>query len=284
MKHPEKWRDTVDPFLLPYRSFEPKRVIGYPHAGNDVFQMAGIYQGREVEAFVKVARQRGADIQREADTIAALGWALAPQVIDFGTEEPPFLVTLAKEGERLSTLYAAEPNLPIMDCLYEYGQTLARLHQTAGQFEAVKDRSYFHTPPKERLAAQGLSFVYDYLVAHAPTEVHSCFCHGDFHYANLLWKDNHISAILDFELSGIGNREFDIAWAVILRLGQQFLRSEAELERFLEGYSSVGTFDPKLVKYYMILIYSRFYGIENREYREYVMEFLRQGAGNKGGK
>ena len=60
MKHPEKWRDTEDPYSLPYKNFSLLEVIGYPHAGNDVFQVKGIYEQREIEAYVKVARQLGA--------------------------------------------------------------------------------------------------------------------------------------------------------------------------------------------------------------------------------
>ena len=56
MQHPEKWRATANPFALPYRSFEPVEVLGCPHAGNDVFQMRGLYRGRLVEAYVKVGR------------------------------------------------------------------------------------------------------------------------------------------------------------------------------------------------------------------------------------
>ena len=49
MKHPEKWRETADPFQLPFRRFILKEVLGYPHAGNDVFQVTGIYG--EMERF-----------------------------------------------------------------------------------------------------------------------------------------------------------------------------------------------------------------------------------------
>ena len=46
MKHPGPWRDTIDPFTLPYRSFKPLEILGYPHAGNDVFYVKGLYHGR----------------------------------------------------------------------------------------------------------------------------------------------------------------------------------------------------------------------------------------------
>ena len=77
------------------------------------------------------------------------------------------------------------------------------------------------------------------------------FCYGDFHYANVLWKDHHISAILDFELAGYGSRDFDIAWALFLRPGQKFLKTDEELERFLRGYQKYGDCNVEAVKYYM---------------------------------
>lgn len=50
MKHPGPWRDTIDPFTLPYRSFKPLEILGYPHAGNDVFYVRGLYHGRQINA------------------------------------------------------------------------------------------------------------------------------------------------------------------------------------------------------------------------------------------
>lgn len=58
MKHPDKWRDTVDPFTLPYKKFEPLEILGYPHAGNDVFHVKGRCNGREICAYIKAARQK----------------------------------------------------------------------------------------------------------------------------------------------------------------------------------------------------------------------------------
>lgn len=278
MKHPAKWRDTIDPFELPYTRFTLTQILGYPHAGNDVFHAAGIYRQQKAEVYIKAARRSGADIEREIDVISRLHWNLLPEIIDHDNEKARFLVTLAKEGERLSAILGDNKGLASMEYLYEYGQTLAKLHQITGQFSEVKDRSYFHIPAPERLEAQGLRFVYEYLVENQPKEIDRCFCHGDFHYANILWKDKHISAILDLELAGIGNKEFDIAWALILRPGQRFLKTPAEIIQFLEGYRSLGSFHMEHLKYYMVLIYSRFYdsGKNCEGYQNYVMGVLRK--------
>ena len=47
--HPAKWRETIDPFELDYHHFRLTEILGYPHAGNDVFHAKGIYQQQETE-------------------------------------------------------------------------------------------------------------------------------------------------------------------------------------------------------------------------------------------
>lgn len=272
MKHPEKWRDSIDPFSLPFINFHLLEVIGYPHAGNDVFQVKGIYKEERVEAYIKVARQFGADIENEINTIAAIKCDLAPSIIDYDDEKKYFCVSLAKKGERLSSIVGDNSNGASLDYLYEYGNALAKLHATEGFFPDVKDRKFFHIQDKEYFRELGIEFVYDYLISNQPQRINKCFCHGDFHYANILWQQKHISAILDFELSGRGNKEFDIAWALILRPGQKFMNTDEEISLFMEGYRSEGTCNWDYVKYYMILIYSYFYkiGRTNVEYLSYV--------------
>lgn len=278
MIHPEKWRETEDPYSLPYHDFILTEILGYPHAGNDVFQAKGIYREKEVEVYIKAARQTGADIANEIEVINALHCELAPQIIDYDDREGRFVVTLAKKGERLSVIVGDNANLVSLDYMFEYGQTLAKLHSVRKAFGEVKDRRFFHIPDKSCLTDLGLEYVYEYLVRARPAQTNRCFCHGDFHYANILWADKHISAILDFELAGIGNREFDIAWALSLRPGQKFLHTKEEINLFLQGYFSVGSCCQEYVKYYMVLIYAWFYqmrGIDS-EYRNYITDFFEE--------
>ncbi len=278
MQHPEKWRDTSDPFSLPYRHITLKKILGYPHAGNDVFQAIALYQQQEVEVFIKVARQIGADIRNEIDTIEALGWELAPQILDYDAKKERFLVTLARKGERLSWLLSQGIIRSAREYLFEYGQTLATLHSWKGAWQPVKDRRFFHIRDRSFFEQNQLEAVYRYLTVCQPQEIHRCFCHGDFHYANILWEKRHISAVLDFELSGLGNKEFDIAWALILRPGQQFLTTPEEIGLFLAGYSSRGSFDPEYVRYYMALIYTYFYDIgrDTPGYQAHIRQFFQE--------
>ena len=278
MKHPEKWRETINPFSLKFNKFILKEIIGYPHAGNDVFQAKGIFEEKETEVFIKVKRQLGADIFNEIKTINLLNLPITPEIIDFGNEPIDFIVTKAKTGERLSTILNENSKFSSLEFLFEYGQTLAKLHLNKESFDKVKERKFFNIPEKSYFDENNLEFVYKYLILNKPKNINYCFCHGDFHYANILWNKKHISAILDFELSGIGNKEFDIAWAIILRPEQKFLKTDEELNLFFSGYKSINSFNLEYVKYYMILIYSYFYNFQSNsnEYKSFILNFFKK--------
>ena len=205
MKHPDKWRETIDPFSLTYKSFHPIEILGYPHAGNDVFHARGIYEDKEVRAYIKVARQKGAAIENEVEILSQLHSPIYPTVIDYGFVGTPFSVTLELPGERLSVIVGENETLESLSFMEEYGAALATLHQLRISAEPVKDRRFFHTPSDEFLKTLGLEEGKGFF-ANPPKNAVQCFCHGDFHYANILWDRHHISGILDFELAGYGNR------------------------------------------------------------------------------
>lgn len=257
--HPKKWRESADPFAIPYRNIKLLRVLGYPHAGNDVFEALVLVQGEEHRVYIKIARQQpGADLAREAAILPQLNRALpVPKVLEYGTEPVEYLVCEALEGKRLSKILPPEEPAPEL-FLHRYGAMLARLHALTPEVGAVRDRWQFRLPPTEQLGGIFAPYL-DYLQSHRPANVTETFIHGDFHYANVLWKNEKISAILDFELCGIGWREFDLAWAILLRPGQTFLKSQKERDAFLQGYGSLADFSLPAFQYYHTLIAAHFY-------------------------
>lgn len=271
MEFPKKWRETIDPFKLKYNNFTLKEILGYPHAGNDVFYVKGIYKNKEIYAFIKINRQKGADVKNEIEVLNKINLENTPQIIDYD-EEKTFRVSIALNGERLSTILGDNSNLESLQYLEKYGRKLGEIHLIDDNFENVKDRRFFHIPPMSYFEDNNLDLnIYDYLNNNKPEKINYCFCHGDFHYANILWENKNISGVLDFELSGKGNKEFDIAWAIIIRQGQKFLKTEEEVEKFLEGYNSVNFCNYNYVKYYMILIYVWFYEFSNIEHKKIIL-------------
>ena len=270
MNFPKKWRETIDPYKLKFKNFELLEVLGYPHAGNDVFYARGLYKENEVFVFIKVNRQNGADVKNEVETLNKINLDNTPIVIDYD-DEMTYRVSIALPGERLSVISKQISNNELLNYLKTYGETLAKIHLINGEFNHVKDRKFFHIPSKEYFEKQNINIeVYNYLVSSKPKEINYCFVHGDFHYANVLWQDKKISGILDFELSGYGNKEFDIAWAITVRPSQEFLKEQQEFESFISGYKKVGECNVEYVKYYMVLIYAWFYELGGPKYKDFV--------------
>ena len=269
---PPKWRDTCDPFALRYREFRPAEVLGYPHAGNDVFRMCGFYRGREVTVYVKTVRDGGAGVENEIALLRQLKGPVFPRVLDSGDG---FIVTEELTGQRLSAIVGDNGGMKSLEYMAEYGEALAQLHRLHPDIGAQPDRKFMHTPTPELLERLELSELTGYF-ARRPEASDIVFCHGDFHYANVLWSERHISAILDFELAGYGNREFDIAWALLLRPGQKFLRTGEEQRRFLDGYRRYDSFDIDAVHYFMAQSYVHFLRIaaDDPEYCEYARQWL----------
>lgn len=270
----EKWRDTVDPYSVPYKTFELIEVLGYAHAGNDVFYGMGIHEGECIKVFIKVERQLGADCINEVRIIHQLPFEYIPQLIEYGEGEPRYIITKEAEGKRLSELVGENIGLESMHYMKAYGEVLAKFHGLKIEAEAVKHRRFFDLPPHDYFEKYQLEVLEDYLQTHQPTEVTKCFVHGDCHYANMLWKNGKVSCVLDYELAGYGIKEFDLAWAVFLRPGQKFLKTIEEIKCFLAGYQQTQCFNGNTFKYYYILIASYFYSMGDEIYRKTVIDLV----------
>lgn len=276
MKQPDKWKETIDPFSIKFNNFKLIEVLGYPHARNDVFYCKGSHQNKVIYAYIKYASKEDSNISKEIQIINSLNFKFLPQIIDFD-KNGKFIITKEVVGERLSYILQTTEDKSI-DYMFEYGKTLALIHSASIDCEIVNHRKFFDIPLFDCLKEFNIDFIFNFLNNNKPQKINECFCHGDFHYANILWKDKEISAVLDWELSGIGNKEFDIAWAVINRPSQNFLKTDKEVKEFLRGYKSVNTCNVGYVKYYMILIYSHFISVDanNTKYQEFVRKWLKR--------
>ncbi len=273
-REPAKWRDGIDPVSLPLKNVQILEVLGYPHAANQVFYVRGKEDGKEGYYYLKYAHHADANFKNEVEIMGQLCSPLAPDIVEYDAEMYQYEVTRQIEGRRLSVILADAEADSGIDYMFEYGHTLAKLHLASGAFPNAPHRRFHDLPEFSYFEKIGMTDICHWLIANKPAQVNKCFVHGDFHYANILWKDGHITGILDFELAGMGNREFDIAWSLILRPGQQFMRTEAELQEFIAGYSSVAKCDLTLVRYYMVLIYVRFLNAGDEQYEQFIREWI----------
>lgn len=288
MKYAEKWRETL---INPQNTTFPcglnvKKVLGYPHAGNDVFTVLAEVEEGCIEVVLKYERQTDADLSREFQVIQQLqGTPLKyPKVVGYGVvENRPYLATVLVEGQRISQWIQGldeEASLrESMKYMERFGENLGKIHALKKAFSPAKERKFMHIMDEEKAKTLNLTKVYQWLVNNAPNEKSICFVHGDHHYANVLWDRYEIQCTLDWELSGMGWKEFDIAWAIIHRPSQTFLKTTEEHNAFLKGYTQYQTYDKQALLYCMVLIYQYFYeigrNIKDEIYCSYVERFFK---------
>ena len=274
---PKKWKDTIDPFKLNLKKFKIIKILGYPHARNDVFYVKGSYNNKNIYAYIKYCSIKESNLLKEISFLTNNKIPNRPVVLEYD-EKGMYVVTKAIRGKRLSQLLKEDSSLSSLDFLQAYGEKLASIHKLNIECEMVKDRSFFHLPSEEYCKEYGLLRFREYLEKNKPSIVNYCFVHGDMHYANVLWRHNKICAILDYELAGISNKEFDIAWCIINRPSQKFMNTKQEINCFLKGYSKINDYNYDLVIYYMNLIYLHFYkiGYKDEKYRDYIYSWLKE--------
>lgn len=272
------WREARDPFALPMTAYRVERVLDYPHAGNDVFHVAGIHDFQSCAAYVKVERQAGADVKNEIALLRVLPYDKKPRLLDWSLEAPVFDVTEECPGRRLSVILQDAPPGTSLRYMASYGAELARVHALDMAWEPVKPRRFFDRPGLEYIQKYGLEDLAALMDRCSPAGESRCFVHGDFHYANILWQDGAVSAVLDWELAGSGVREFDMAWAVLLRPGQKFLDTPEEIEAFLAGYGARQDFSRQAFTHYYIQAALWFAALGDEDYRQRLASLCRAAA------
>ena len=82
MRQPKKWKETINPFELQFNDFKITKVLGYPHARNDVFYLIGEQNGKKINCFLKYGTKKDSDISREVSAIKQLNFKFLPKIIE----------------------------------------------------------------------------------------------------------------------------------------------------------------------------------------------------------
>ena len=155
MVHPQKWRQTCDPFALAYQNFQLTEIIGYPHARNDVFHARGVYNENEITAYIKAARHRDSAIENEVLILSQLNDKTFPKVLDSGFSDPAFSVTSDLPGLRLSNIVGSNEDMKSLSYMQAYGEALGKLHLLEPKAEKQMDRKFHHRPTADMLHELG---------------------------------------------------------------------------------------------------------------------------------
>jgi len=283
----EKWRDSlIDINDIDFKNISFEKVISYPPAGNDVFECVGKMDNKNINFIVKSERGKFANFENEINVLPKLKNIPVPNIIESGKVKNYTYIVLSKiEGDKLSDIFKENDvsTLQRHNYLFKYGLTLANIHNIKLDRVQARQRpinDYPSTEVYKDLDKWELSII-NYLKETRPNEFKfDTFIHGDFHYGNILWENNEISGILDWEYSGIGFKEQDIAWALILRPGQKFMNNYDDIKSFLEGYNSNGKYNSELLKWCLINGSMHFYLMnkngKDKDYLDYLHNFINE--------
>ncbi|MCI9585424.1 MAG: aminoglycoside phosphotransferase family protein [Bacilli bacterium] len=282
----EKWRESlIDIKEIDFKNIQFEKIISYPPAGNDVFECIGKKDNKKINFIIKSERGKFANFENEIKVLPKLKKLLPiPSIIEYGKLDNYTYIVLSKiEGEKLSDIFKENDisDIERNDYLFKYGCELANIHNIKIEWTIARQRPINTYPSKEEY--QNLTdwenSIIDYLKETKPKQLnYDTFIHGDFHYGNILWENNNISGILDWEYSGIGLKEQDIAWSVILRPGQQFMNTKEDITSFLKGYSSNQTYNKQVLKWCLLNGSMHFYLMNknngDKEYLNYLYNFI----------
>lgn len=275
----KKYRElTIDLFSIQYKNIKLKKIISYPPAGNDVVEAIADIKNKEENVYIKFERSKMANFETEYKHLKLLNDInFFPKVIEFGTVNGKNYIILEKiEGDRLSDIFKRDKKDKNI-YLKEYGKTLSQIHNIQNrEFDKAFQRPINETPKNYKNSDEFSEKIIKYLEENKVEKDNKTFIHGDFHYANVLFKNKKVNGIIDLEYSGLGFKEQDIAWALILRPGQKFMDNIDDINLFLEGYRSKSDFEYDKFKWCYINGSIHFYlmNYENEEYKQKIRNLI----------
>lgn len=194
---------------------------------------------------------------REAEAISAAAEAgvAVPRVIDFSDDESvlgaPYLVCEFITGESIPRkLLRDEKFAGAREGLAaELGRTLARIHSIplssvpalhgtpSGGLDDLR-QAYLDLETPSAVTEIALAA----LARYQPDPVPDTVVHGDFRNGNLLVSESGLTAILDWELTHIGDPREDLGWMLVKcwRFGTEpEVGGFGTIDEFLDGYAEV---------------------------------------------
>lgn len=275
----KKYRElTIDLFSIQYKNIKLKKIISYPPAGNDVVEAIVDIKNKEENVYIKFERSKMANFETEYKHLKLLSDInIFPKVIEFGSVNDKKYIILEKiEGNRLSDIFKQDKK-DKEAYLKEYGKTLSQIHNIKNRgFDKAFQRPINEVPKNYKNSDEFSGKIIKYLEENKIEKDNKTFIHGDFHYANVLFKNQKVNGIIDLEYSGLGFKEQDIAWALILRPGQKFMDNIDDINLFLEGYRSKSDFEYDKFKWCYINGSIHFYlmNYENEEYKQKIRKLI----------
>ena len=229
---------------------------------NDVFFCKGKFDGCSISVYIKVNKHSQLNLSNEQAILAELKNTdiPVPGVIWYGNERNEVLIVEAIVGDMVWDFI--DPRRVLYDrdsallYLYSYGECLAKIHNLDIAWLPQKRSRLHGLIGEEKVEDDRFKNLVSWVQANNAISSKQVFVHGDFNTANVLFHDNSISGVVDWELAGSGWREYDLARALRARL--HFLNTAAERGAILDGYKQGSTYDEESLRWCEVLNYLHF--------------------------
>jgi aminoglycoside phosphotransferase (APT) family kinase protein len=229
---------------------------------NDVFLCTGEFDGRPTSAYIKISKHPQLSLSNECDVLSALQdtGLPVPVVFWYGGKRNDVMIVEAMTG-RMIWDYIDPRRGPYdggkaLEYLYSYGECLARIHALAMSWPPQKRSQLHGLIGEEAVADERFNSLVSWVTASDAMSPERVFVHGDFNTASVLFDNNAISGIVDWEFAGTGWREYDLAWALPARMS--FLNKKPERDAILDGYRAHASYSETALRFCEVLNYLHF--------------------------
>ena len=229
---------------------------------NDVFLCRGEFDGRMITVYIKVNKDPQLNLSNEQAILNELKHTdvPVPEVLWYGGEKNEVLIVDAMKGDMIWDYIDPRRRLYDRDQallhLHAYGDCLAQIHGLDIVWPPQKRSQLHGLIGEESVDDDRFRHLVSWLNANNTISPGQVFVHGDFNTANVLFENNSLSGVVDWELAGSGWREYDLARALRARL--QFQNTEAEREAILNGYKQSSFYDEKALQWCEVINYLHF--------------------------
>lgn len=256
-----------------------KKIVKYYEASNEVVQCIASDNDHDNVYILKIKRNQNSDFSNEVTNLNILFknklYLKIPYIREDGIFNDKHYIIYEKiTGDKLVDILRKDMSLKY-DLLYKYGRELALIHK-------INNKEIKNAPIREfyKMIVDNQSKIkeyVDYLNSNKIVFDNNTFIHGDFHYDNVLFNKKSITGIIDFEYSGMGFKEMDIAFAIVYRDKMNFFDNISDIKVFLNGYNEENSFDASKLKWCIINVTLYFYVNSNSiKYHNKLLKLLKQ--------
>ncbi len=229
---------------------------------NEVYYCRGDFDGHKA-MYVKASRQSHHSLANERAVLEALEASTipTPTVLWYELSDDCDVVVLGEiPGEMIWDFI--DPRRSRYDesvalrYLRSYGECLAEIHSLDLDWPPQSRGNLYHLIGEQSLSDDRFTSLVGWIRDHEVSRTDEVFVHGDFNTASVLFENDVVSGVLDWEFAGQGWCEYDLAWA--LRSRMDFLNTEVERMALLDGYTSMSGHDEKDLLWCEVLNYLHF--------------------------